>query len=266
MTWEDVIQKIRSTLLGRNLASPNIRLNALTRIDGFITLYCPEVKADPTKLNRYSKDELISMLSRSKENGTLNSAEISIVNNLYQVINGEGMRSRARGRGSSHDLSSTGTANATTPLPGSMRNAARDKDEHYVIDLCDEVLGMAASRQHRFDFLRGDARLGSAGVTLPVDAFYPALKLVVEYRERQHTEAVDHFDKPDRVTVSGVHRGEQRKIYDQRRREVLPQHSIDLVELSYVDFAHDSRKRLRRSRDEDISVVRDKLAAWLSFR
>lgn len=30
-------------------------------------------------------------------------------------------------------------------------------DEHYVLDLCDAVLGVAGSRQHRFAWLRGDA-------------------------------------------------------------------------------------------------------------
>jgi hypothetical protein len=127
-------------------------------------------------------------------------------------------------------------------------------DESYVIDLCDEVLGTPALRQHRFDWLRGDARPGKQGVRLPVDAYYPELQLVVEYRERQHTEAVPIMDR--RMTVSGVDRGTQRAIYDQRRRDVLPQHGIELVELSYADFAHDENKHLLRRRDEDLAVVR----------
>ena len=39
------------------------------------------------------------------------------------------------------------------------------KDETYVIDLCDEVLGIKAIRQHRFPFLKGDGNS-----LLPVDA------------------------------------------------------------------------------------------------
>jgi hypothetical protein len=35
---------------------------------------------------------------------------------------------------------------------------------------------------------------------------------VVEYREPQHDRRVAHFDKPERVTVSGVHRGIQRAL------------------------------------------------------
>ena len=134
-------------------------------------------------------------------------------------------------------------------------------DEAYVIDLCDEALGTPALRQHRFDWLRGDARPGKQGTRLPVDAYYPELQLVVEYRERQHTEAVPIMDR--RMTVSGVDRGTHRGIYDQRRHDVLPAHGIELVELSYTDFAHDRNKRLCRRRDEDLVVVRHALARWI---
>ena len=77
--------------------------------------------------------------------------------------------------------------------------------------LCDVLLWQRASRQHHFQFLTADS-----SVPLPVDAYYPSLHLVVEYRERQHTEDVPFFDR--RPTVSGVPRGEQPALYDQRRR------------------------------------------------
>ena len=130
------------------------------------------------------------------------------------------------------------------------------KDETYVIDLCDRVLRRQALRQHRFEFLRGDA-----GHTLPVDAYYPDLNLVVEYRERQHFERVPFFDK--RVTVSGIPRGPQRALYDQRRRNVLPQQGITLVELCCSDFPCNASKRLRRVEPNDERVMRLKLARWL---
>lgn len=130
----------------------------------------------------------------------------------------------------------------------------KDSDENYVLDLCDEILNRKASRQHRFDFLRGDS-----GVKLPVDAYYADLKLVVEFREYQHTNAVKHFDKPDVMTVSGVHRGEQRKIYDQRRREILPKNGIKLIEISYSDFRFDNRNRILRDRERDLEVVKNKM-------
>ena len=123
-------------------------------------------------------------------------------------------------------------------------------DESYVIDLCDEVLKMKASRQHKFDFLVGDT-----GYRLPVDAYYESLNLVIEYHERQHTEAVAFFD--NKPTVSGVSRGEQRKIYDQRRAEILPKHGIKLVIISYRDFG--TSKKLQRNRNNDILVVKNLL-------
>ena len=84
---------------------------------------------------------------------------------------------------------------------------------------------------------------------------------MVEYYERQHTESVQYFNK--RNTVSGVTRDEQRRIYDERRRNVLPQNGIDFVVLSYSDFNHDAHKRLVRNRKADIEVVKQKLLKYI---
>lgn len=127
-------------------------------------------------------------------------------------------------------------------------NTQRRSDESYIVDLCDEVLQLKALRQYRFDFLRGDA-----GTKLPVDAYYPSLNLVVEFRERQHTEEVKFFDR--RQTVSGVGRGEQRKLYDQLRRDILPKNGITLVELDYELFEHTRNKKLIRNKESDLKVV-----------
>ncbi len=134
----------------------------------------------------------------------------------------------------------------------SINKTRSQSDESYVIDLCDEVLKQQALRQHRFDFLKGDS-----GTKLPVDAYYPSLNMVVEFKERQHTEEVKFFDR--RQTVSGVGRGEQRIMYDQRRRDVLPKHGIKLIELDYSDFEHTNRKKLVRNRVEDLKVIERKL-------
>ncbi len=138
---------------------------------------------------------------------------------------------------------------AENSIPSSSRGRAAS-DEHYVIDLCDEVLGQTASRQHRFPFLLGDS-----GTPLPVDAYYERLNLVIEYYERQHTETVSFFDR--RQTVSGVSRGEQRRIYDERRRTELPKHGIRLVVINWSDFG--TSKKLIRNHDRDILVVRENL-------
>ena len=137
------------------------------------------------------------------------------------------------------------------------------KDEHYVLDLCDKVLGLSSSRQHKFDFLLGDPNANGMAAKLPVDGYYSELNLVVEYRERQHTESVNFFDKPNKMTVSGVHRGEQRKIYDERRRSVLPKHNIHLIEISFSDFNYDGQKKIIRNPDKDIEIVRFYLEKYL---
>ena len=96
------------------------------------------------------------------------------------------------------------------------------------------MLGCKARRQHRFDFLVGDPGKNGRRVRLPVDAYYAELGCVIEVMERQHSEAVPFFDK--RMTVSGITRGEQRKRYDARRREVLPAHGIRLFPLPTAKF------------------------------
>lgn len=134
------------------------------------------------------------------------------------------------------------------------RKSRADSDEYYVIDLCDEVLGRKASRQHRFDFLTGDT-----GKRLPVDAYYEDLKLVVEYYERQHSEPIPYWGK--KMTASGVTRQEQRKIYDERRKIILPQHGIKLVVINYFDFG--TSKRILRNKAYDIKVVRNMLKEYI---
>jgi hypothetical protein len=137
------------------------------------------------------------------------------------------------------------------------------RDAQYIIDLCDHILASPAMREHRFDFLRGDpGKKAKNGRTLPVDAYYPSLNLVIEYCEKQHSEGVNHFDKPERITVSGVHRGLQRALYDQRRREILPRHGIELVELHFSEFNCKGSKRLRRIISEDEAVIRTRLLRW----
>lgn len=149
-----------------------------------------------------------------------------------------------------------------TPIikPDVLKEAKKPKhtasDEAYIIDLCDEVLNEEGLRQHRFDFLKGDT-----GVRLPVDVYYPSLDLVIEYRERQHTEEVKFFDK--RVTSSGISRGEQRKLYDDRRRIEIPKNNLVLIEFDYSEFNHKTNKRLHRNLVEDTQVITSKLKTFI---
>ncbi|WP_241829918.1 hypothetical protein [Parafrankia colletiae] len=135
-----------------------------------------------------------------------------------------------------------------------------DSDETYVIELCNTVLGEQAATQHRFEWLLGDPSANGRRVMLPVDGYWPGHQLVVEYRELQHDQPVAHFDKPDRLTVSGVHRGEQRALYDAQRDSEIPAHGLRLVVIRPGDLDSDSRGRLRRRADADLEVVRTLLA------
>lgn len=126
-------------------------------------------------------------------------------------------------------------------------NSRAESDEYYVISLCNEVLNAEASQQHRFDFLKGDS-----GISLPVDAYYEHLNLVIEYHERQHTESIKFFNK--KTTVSGVSRDEQRKIYDERRMTVLPKHGINVIVIDYSRFG--TSKKIKRDHDKDILIIK----------
>lgn len=129
-----------------------------------------------------------------------------------------------------------------------------DSDEHYVLDLCDEILGIPARRQERFDWLRGDpSPTRPRGSTLPVDGYWPDLRLVVEFQEEQHTQPSPFFDR--RQTVSGVGRGEQRRLYDERKRILILEHGLRLVVIEKSIFTVSSR-RIARDRPRDIAVVR----------
>ena len=130
-----------------------------------------------------------------------------------------------------------------------------DRDEDYVIDVCDEILGEPALRQYRFGWLRGDPGRTGRRVALPVDAYWPDPAVVLEYRELQHEEPNRHFDKPDQLTISGVHRGILRAIYDARRDELIPAHGIRLVVITPHHLDATGRGRLRRTRSYDQPAI-----------
>jgi len=132
-------------------------------------------------------------------------------------------------------------------------------DEHYVLDLCDEILGFCGRRQATFDWLRGDPSAARPlGTRLPVDCYWPDLELVVEFQEEQHTRPSPFFDR--RHTVSGVGRGEQRRIYDERKRLLIPTHGLHLVLIEKSAFVVKS-KRIVSDPVRDIVVVREYLGS-----
>jgi hypothetical protein len=142
---------------------------------------------------------------------------------------------------------------------------SRRADETYALGLCDEIVGSASIREARFDWLRGDPGRNGVGTRLPVDAYWPDLGLVVEFYEYQHDHATPFFDKPDKLTVSGVPRREQRARYDRRRAETLPAHGLTLVVLRKADLACGPSGRLVRDEQRDRAVVRAVLGPHLGF-
>lgn len=135
-----------------------------------------------------------------------------------------------------------------------------DSDEHYILGLCDEVLGVPGVRQARFDWLRGDpSPARPRGTRLPVDGYWPGLRLVVEFQEEQHTQPTAFFDR--RHTVSGVGRGDQRRRYDERKRVLIPEHGLRLVVIEKSEFLLRSRK-IDRDWTRDLEVVRRHLVGF----
>jgi hypothetical protein len=139
-----------------------------------------------------------------------------------------------------------------------LRMTRAASDEAYVVDLCDKILGLKSKRQHRFDFLLGDSNSAGRQAKLPVDAYYEELGLVIEYWERQHQNPTPFWDR--RMTPSGCTRGEQRRIYDERRREVLRARGIGLVVLTFEQLDHAANGKLRRNNSVDEKAIRAALS------
>ncbi len=94
--------------------------------------------------------------------------------------------------------------------------------------------------------------------------YYENLNLVIEYQEYQHYESVPFFDKPGKLTISGVSRKEQRRLYDNRRKELLPLNGIKLVEISYLRFEYNSSNQIIRNLWNDVSIVRSILMEYVT--
>ncbi|MGC9335878.1 MAG: hypothetical protein ACP5JJ_17165 [Anaerolineae bacterium] len=136
-----------------------------------------------------------------------------------------------------------------------------ESDERYILDLVAQVLAEPDYRwQHRFPTLLGDpGKDDGRRRPLPVDGYFPRHRLIVEYWERQHSAPVAIMDEGD--TVSGVSRGHQRRLYDQRRRAWAEANGLRLVILDYRGFESDERGRLQRRPARDLETVAEALRA-----
>lgn len=146
-----------------------------------------------------------------------------------------------------------------------VRKVARENsDESYILNLCDEILQEKSVRQHTFRFLTGDLHSdGKSRTKLPLDAYYPKLNLVIEFFEKQLGTKGSAHDNSERETISGVNRAEQRRLYDERKRNVLADKGIDLVDMQYYLFDCDNSKKLKRHTEKDIVALKNLLRAYL---
>jgi len=127
------------------------------------------------------------------------------------------------------------------------------RTERYVVGLLEQLLG-PAERGKRFPWAAGDvsAKTGRA-VLLPFDAVWEDRKLIMEVDEEQHRESTPFFDKAHRLTVSGVHRGEQRRLYDARKRAAAKTAGYQVIALVW--------SRRRRPQVRDLDEMRARLLA-----
>lgn len=139
----------------------------------------------------------------------------------------------------------------------------QNSDETYILDLCDELLDEKAVRQHTFDFLMGDFHQdGRTRTPIALDGFYFSKNLAVDYTEKQDTEE-STIDNADKMTVSGVTRAEQRKIYNRRKREVLRKKEVNFIEIKYKDFDYDDHFKLVRNKDKNLHILSKILKKYL---
>lgn len=129
-----------------------------------------------------------------------------------------------------------------------------ESDEKYVLDLVSNILEEKYEWQKRFDTLLGDPGKQGRRNKLPVDAYFPESNLIVEYREKQHFVAVSIMDR--RMTVSGVNRGEQRKIYDLRKEKWAQDNNINFLAIAYHDLKYKNNGKLLRNIEEDKKSIK----------
>ena len=87
MSWNTIKKSIQNDLISRGLKNPNIRLNALERIERLLKVNFPKMIENPTtEFNMIDKKELKQKLSDFKESDKISGAENSIINEIYKRI------------------------------------------------------------------------------------------------------------------------------------------------------------------------------------
>lgn len=85
--WQDIKTSIIQSLLSRGLKSPEIRLNALNRIEQLLKENMPEfINNSIESFRKTDKTQFKDLITRIKANGKLNDAESSVINEIYYRI------------------------------------------------------------------------------------------------------------------------------------------------------------------------------------
>jgi len=86
LSWADLKFSIQVSLKNRGLKDPAIRLRALDNLEIIISKNFMDVINDPSLLKLIEKNSFKSSLAPFKQNGILNGAEKSIVNEIYKIV------------------------------------------------------------------------------------------------------------------------------------------------------------------------------------
>jgi hypothetical protein len=87
MNWTEIKKDIQKSLIERGLKKPSIRLNALENIESILKNNFPRFIENPQEsFGKKERNIVKSELAKFKENGCLNSAESSVINEIYYRI------------------------------------------------------------------------------------------------------------------------------------------------------------------------------------
>jgi len=137
-----------------------------------------------------------------------------------------------------------------------------NSDEVYVMGLIDTLIGEKGSRKHTFEYLLGDLhKNGETRTKLPIDVYYPNLKLALEIVEIPLDNA--ESTREEKLTVSGVTRAEQRQIYYNRKKTSLENKDIAFIDIPLERFDVDESSKLLRDAEKDERVLRDLLSGFI---
>jgi hypothetical protein len=86
MNWLEIKNSIRESLNSRGLANPNIRINALNRIEEILKRHYPKFIQNPQEeFGRMKKSEFKALIEKCK-NADFSGAESSVINEIYYRI------------------------------------------------------------------------------------------------------------------------------------------------------------------------------------